>query len=44
MAYRSYWTKVICKLFQTHDSLSIQDITALTYIRTDDVISTLQVI
>lgn len=30
------------KLFQQHKELSIQDITAYTYIRTDDVISTLQ--
>jgi len=35
-------TKVIVKLFQQHKELSIQDITAYTYIRTDDVISTLQ--
>ena len=35
-------TKVIVKLFQQHAELSVQDITAYTYIRTDDVISTLQ--
>jgi hypothetical protein len=33
---------VVVKLFQEYESLSIQEITALTYIRTDDVISTLQ--
>lgn len=42
LAYRSYWTKVVVKLFKEYESLSIQEITALTYIRTDDVISTLQ--
>ena len=35
-------TKVIVKLFQQHKELSVQDITAYSYIRTDDVISTLQ--
>ena len=33
---------MIVKLFQQHAELSVQDITAYTYIRTDDVISTLQ--
>ena len=40
---RSYWTQVLLKLLKEHKSLSVQEMSDLTMIKTDDIISTLQV-
>lgn len=43
LSFRSYWTEVILEILQKYRSaLSIKDISALTSIKTDDIISTLQ--
>lgn len=43
LSFRSYWTEVLLEILQKHRSaLSIKDISSLTSIKTDDIISTLQ--
>eukprot|EP01052_Picozoa_sp_SAG31_P004835 SAG31_NODE_205_length_20397_cov_19.191152_3_plen_206_part_00 len=42
LSYRSYWTQVLLKLLKEHKSLSVQEMSDLTMIKTDDIISTLQ--
>jgi histone acetyltransferase MYST1 len=43
LSFRSYWTEVLLEILQKHrSSLSIKDISAMTSIKTDDIISTLQ--
>ena len=38
LSYRSYWTHVILKLLREHKSLSIQEVSDMTAIQTDDII------
>ncbi|KAN0025874.1 hypothetical protein ACTFIU_001636 [Dictyostelium citrinum] len=43
LSYRSYWTQVLLEILKTHKgNLSITDISNMSAIRTEDVISTLQ--
>lgn len=43
LSFRSYWTQVILEILRAHrGNLSIRDISQLTSIKTEDVISTLQ--
>jgi histone acetyltransferase MYST1 len=43
LSFRSYWTEVLLEILQKHrGNLSIKDISAMTSIKTEDIISTLQ--
>eukprot|EP01120_Amphizonella_sp_Union-15-10_P015222 TRINITY_DN7774_c0_g1_i1.p1 TRINITY_DN7774_c0_g1~~TRINITY_DN7774_c0_g1_i1.p1 ORF type:complete len:400 (-),score=60.84 TRINITY_DN7774_c0_g1_i1:58-1257(-) len=43
LSFRSYWTEVLLDILQKHKgSLSIKDMSAMTAIKTEDIISTLQ--
>jgi histone acetyltransferase MYST1 len=43
LSFRSYWTEVLLEILQKHrGNLSIKDISAMTAIKTEDIISTLQ--
>jgi histone acetyltransferase MYST1 len=43
LSYRSYWTQVLLEILQKHrGNLSIKDISQMTAIKTEDIISTLQ--
>jgi len=43
LSFRSYWTEVLLNILQKHKgNLSIKDISAMTSIKTEDIISTLQ--
>lgn len=43
LSYRSYWTYVLLKMLRDHKgALSIKDMSHMTAIKTEDVISTLQ--
>lgn len=42
LSYQSYWASVILDILQEKKSLSIKDISAMTCIKTEDIISTLQ--
>jgi len=43
LSFRSYWTQVLLEILRKHrGNLSIKDISALTAIKTEDIISTLQ--
>ncbi len=43
LSFRSYWTSTLLELLRKHKgNLSIKDISAMTAIKTDDIISTLQ--
>lgn len=43
LSFRSYWTEVLLGILQKHrGNLSIKDISAMTSIKTEDIISTLQ--
>ncbi|EGG24336.1 HAM group protein [Cavenderia fasciculata] len=44
LSYRSYWTQVLLEILRKHKlvNLSIMDISSMTSIRTEDIISTLQ--
>lgn len=38
LSYRSYWTHVILKLLRDHKSVSIQELSDMTAIQTEDII------
>ena len=43
LSYRSYWTQVLLEILRKHrGNISIKDISSMTSIKTDDIISTLQ--
>lgn len=43
LSFRSYWTQVLLEILRKHKgNLSIKDISAMTAIKTEDIISTLQ--
>lgn len=43
LSFRSYWTQVLLKIIRKHQgNLSIKDISTMTAIKTEDIISTLQ--
>ncbi|CAM6102530.1 unnamed protein product [Calypogeia fissa] len=43
VSFRSYWTRVLLEILRDHrGNLSIKDLSSMTAIRTDDIISTLQ--
>ena len=47
VSYRSYWTKVLLTVLQNHNNnynLSIMDLAMITSIRSEDIISTLQML
>jgi len=41
VSFRSYWTRVILEILRDHQNVSIKDITTMTSIRQDDVVTTL---
>ena len=43
VSYRGYWTRVLLNILRNHDgSISVKDLSDMTRIRTEDIISTLQ--
>eukprot|EP01126_Amoeba_proteus_P041767 TRINITY_DN4502_c0_g1_i2.p1 TRINITY_DN4502_c0_g1~~TRINITY_DN4502_c0_g1_i2.p1 ORF type:complete len:208 (-),score=29.60 TRINITY_DN4502_c0_g1_i2:84-707(-) len=42
LSFRSYWTEVLLNILKDSKNLSIKDISAMTSIKTEDIISTLQ--
>jgi len=43
LSFRSYWTRVLLEILRQHQgNLSIKDISNMTSIKTDDIITTLQ--
>ena len=42
LSYRSYWASVILEILQEKRQLSIKDMSVMTCIKTEDIISTLQ--
>ena len=38
LSYRSYWTHVILKILRDHKSVSIQELSDMTAIQTEDII------
>lgn len=42
VSFRSYWTRVLLEILRDHHNVSIKDLTAMTSIRYEDVVTTLQ--
>lgn len=43
MSYRGYWTRIILNVLKDHQgTISIRDLADMTFIRCEDIISTLQ--